>query len=91
MLTASAIFQSTNSSKAGRELNYTMEVRWRQFDTRYSRYNRVTVEYRCTDTVKKLQNKNIHKYKLQMIYFKNYTGTPTHLLEFLEVVYRAFK
>ena len=32
-----------------------------------------------------LQNKNIHKYKPQMIYSGNYTGTPTHLLaQFLQ-------
>ena len=37
----------------------------------------------CQET---LQNKNIHKYKLQMIYFRNYTGTPIHLLaQFLQI------
>ena len=30
--------------------------------------------------------KNIHKYKLQIIYFRNYTGTPTDLLaQFLQI------
>ena len=33
-----------------------------------------------------LQKKNIHKYKIQMVYFTNYTGTPTYLLvQFLQI------
>ena len=33
-----------------------------------------------------LQNKNIYKHKSQMIYSRNYTGTPTHLLvQFLQI------
>ena len=41
---------------------------------RYSRYSQETLQY-----------KNIPKYKSQMIYFRNYTGTPSHLLaQFLQ-------
>ena len=45
--------------------------------------NTVTVDRYSQET---LQYKNIHKYKAQMIYFRNCTGTPTHLLaQFLQV------
>ena len=42
---------------------------------RYSRYSQ-----------ENLQNKNIHEYKPQMIYSRNYTGTPMQLLaQFLQI------
>ena len=44
-----------------------------------------TVELDIRYSQETVQNKNIHKYKPQMIYFRNYTGTPTHLLaQFLQ-------
>ena len=52
---------------------------WTQFDMRIQgeliQYSQETLQY-----------KNIYKYKLQMIYSRNYTGTPTHLLaQFLQI------
>ena len=45
--------------------------------------NTVTFDRYSQET---LQCKNIHKYKPQMIYFRNCTVTPTHLLaQFLRV------
>ena len=80
VFTASAIFQSANSSKVGRELNYTMGVRWIQLIDEYVQLRK------CKYSQETLQNKNIHKYKLQMIYFRDNTRTPTHLLaQFLQI------
>ena len=46
---------------------------WNKEDSRYN----LEFDWYSQET---LQNKNIHEYKLQMIYSRNYTGTPTHLL-----------
>ena len=70
----------TACSSKGREFKYTMRVG-------YNRYNTKTQLGNFGYSQKTLQNKNIHKYKIQMIYFWNYTGTPAHLLaQFLEIL-----
>ena len=67
-VTASAIVQSANNSN----------IQWELQAVEYK--DAVEIHNQKWYSQETLQNKNIHKYKLQMVYFTNYTGTPTYLL-----------